>query len=202
MSFSGRAFQNLVEEFGRLPGIGNKTAERLAHYVLQAPAEEVLKLAEAIREVKETIGHCRLCFNLAEKELCSICEDPSRDPRLLCIVEHPRDLHAIEQSGSYRGRYHVLQGVFAPLEGVSPEDLTLAPLLERLEKEPVEEVILATNPSFEGEGTALYLKERLAQLPRKLRVTRIARGMPSGSLFEHVSRAIVADALEGRREME
>lgn len=202
MDFPSGPLQKLVTEFERLPGIGHKSAERLAYFVFRTPAEEALKLAQAIRDVKENIRHCRLCFNIAEGELCSICDDDSRERGVLCVVEQPKDLYAIEQSGSYRGRYHVLQGVFAPLEGVAPEDLTLKELLDRIRKEEVEEVIIATNPNFEGEGTALYLQERFKDLPRPVRVTRLARGIPSGSNLEHVSPNIVSDAIEGRRRME
>lgn len=202
MDFPSRALQKLIAEFERLPGIGHKTAERLAYYVFRTPTEEALPLADAIRDVKENICHCKRCFSIAEDDLCSICEDESRDAGILCVVEQPKDVYAIEQSGSYRGRYHVLQGTFAPLEGVSPEDLTLEALLARFESEGIEEVIIATNPNFEGEGTALYLREKLKGLPRRVKITRLARGMPSGSNLEHVSRTIVSDAIEGRREME
>ena len=202
MEFTTGTLKELMEELERLPGIGHKTAERLAYHVLRTPPEEALRLADAIRLVKETIRQCRLCFNFCEDELCAICADETRDTAQLCIVEHARDLHAIERSGSYRGRYHVLLGAFSPLDGTVPEDLTLAKLLERQRAGGVAEVILATNPSFEGEGTALYVREKLKSIPGDIRVTRIARGMPSGSHLDHVGRNIVADALEGRREME
>ncbi len=201
MDFYTQALQSLIAEFERLPGIGRKTAERLAYHVLRSPAEEVLKLAEAIRAVKETVRNCRICFNIAEKDLCPICEDPARDAATICVVEQPKDLYAIEKTGAYRGRYHVLMGAFAPLEGVNPEDLTIEPLFRRIEAGGVNEVILATNPNFEGDGTALYIAERLKGFPG-VRVTRLARGMPSGSLLEHASKTIVSDALEGRRALE
>ncbi len=197
-----KLLQNLVAEFQGLPGIGRKTAERLAYYILGTPADKALKLADAIRQVKESLGNCRVCFNIAEKDLCPICDDPDRDRTVLCVVEQFKDLFAIEQSGSYRGLYHVLQGAFAPLEGVSLEDLTLKALFKRVKEEGVKEVVLATNPDFEGEGTALYLREQLKSISRDIHVTRIAKGMPSGSHLEHVSRTIVSDALEGRREMD
>jgi recombination protein RecR len=199
MDFYTQALQSLIDEFERLPGIGRKTAERLAYHVLRTPAEEVLKLSGAIQKVKETVRNCSTCFNITERELCPICEDPTRDATTICVVEQPKDLYAIEKTGTYRGRYHVLMGTFAPLEGIAPEDLTIAPLLERVNREGVREVILATNPNFEGDGTALYIAERLKGAG--VRVTRIARGMPSGSLLEHVSKNIVSDALEGRRSV-
>jgi recombination protein RecR len=189
-----------VREIELLPGIGRKTAERLAYHVLRMPAEDAMRLARAIRDVKENLRHCKTCFSIAEREECSICEDATRDATTICVVEEPRDLYAIEATAAYRGRYHVLLGAFAPLEGVAPSDLTIEALLARLGAGGVKEVILAMNPNFEGDGTALYLREKLKAFPG-LRITRIARGVPSGSHLEHVSRAIVSDALEGRREM-
>ena len=194
------ALRALVAELENLPGIGRRTAERLAYHILRAPRDEALRLAAAIREVKTSIRHCRVCYNITEREECPICEDASRDPATICVVEDPKDLLAIEGSGSYRGRYHVLHGAFAPLDGVAPADLTIEPLLERLKEGGIREVIIATNPNFEGDGTALLLRERLQHLPG-IRITRIARGVPSGSHLEHVSRNIVSDALEGRRDM-
>jgi recombination protein RecR len=197
---SSKPLQGLVEAFELLPGIGRRTAERLAYHILRTPPDEALKLAEAIQNVKLNLRHCKACFNIAEGELCSICEDDSRDASIICVVEQPKDLYAIEASGSYRGRYHVLLGTFSPLEGVRPSDLTVDALLERIQAGGLSEVILATNPNFEGDGTALYLRDRLKEVPG-LRVTRIARGMPSGSHIEHVAKTIVSDALEGRRDM-
>jgi recombination protein RecR len=183
-----------------LPGIGRKTAERLAYHVLRLPAQDAMRLARAIRDVKENLRYCKTCFSIAERDECPVCEDATRDPATICVVEEPKDLYAIEATGSYRGRYHVLLGTFAPLDGVAPSDLTVDALLARLRAGGVREVILATNPNFEGDGTALYLHEKLKAFPG-LKITRIARGVPSGSHLEHVSRAIVSDALEGRREM-
>ena len=199
MEFYTRALQSLIEEFERLPGIGRKTAERLAYHVLRADKEEMLRLSEAIRDVKENVRHCRVCFNIAEAELCPICADPARDPGSICVIAEPKDLYAIEKAGSYRGRYHVLLGNLSPLDGVSPEDLTLDGLVARVREGGVSEVIVATNPTFEGDGTALHVAARLKEFPG-VKVTRLARGMPSGSHLEHVSRTIVSDALEGRRE--
>jgi recombination protein RecR len=197
---SAPALQALVRELERLPGIGRKTAERLAYHVLRLPADEAMRLARAIRDVKENLHYCKTCFSITEREECPVCEDATRDPQTICVVEEPRDLYAIEATGSYRGRYHVLLGTFAPLDGVAPSDLTVDALLQRIRAGGVQEVILAMNPNFEGDGTALYLREKLKAFPG-LKITRIARGVPSGSHLEHVSRAIVSDALEGRREM-
>jgi recombination protein RecR len=200
MEFYSKTLQRLITEFERLPGIGRKTAERLAYHVLRQPSEEALELARAIHEVKTRVRHCERCYHLTETELCEICADPARDATTLCVVEQPKDLHTIEASGSYQGVYHVLLGSVAPLDGVTPEDLTVEALLARLKRDPFEEVILATNPNFEGEGTALFLGEKLRGFPG-LKVTRIARGIPSGSQLEHASRTVVSDALEGRREV-
>lgn len=202
MELATESLKTLINEFQKLPGIGHKSAERLAYHVLRTPADDALKLADAIRHVKTRLRNCEVCFNIAEAALCPICDDDTRDKTRVCVVEQPKDLFAIEQSGSYRGLYHVLQGAFSPLDGVSPDDLTFKGLFERLENGSIREVILATNPNFEGEGTALFLHEQLKNAFRDVRVTRIARGMPSGSHLEHVSRTIVSDALEGRREMD
>lgn len=201
MDASIRSLRALAEALEKLPGVGRKTAERLAYHVLRAPVDEALALADSIREVKESVRHCRQCFHLSEGELCTYCRDESRDRSLLCVVEHPRDLIAIERSGSYRGLYHVLLGSFAPLEGGTVEDLTVESLMKRLRRPEIVEVLLATNADFEGEGTALYLRERMKSLREGLRVTRLARGLPSGSHLEQVARHIVSDAVEGRREM-
>lgn len=198
---ASEVLHTLIREFEGLPGIGRKTAERLAYYVLRVPQEEAMKLAYAIRDVKKTLRNCKTCFHITEGDECAICSDSDRDPGTICVVEQSKDVYAIEGSGSYRGKYHVLLGAFAPLDGVVPDDLTIEPLLRRVRKGSVEEVIIATNPNFEGDGTALLLSEKLKAMPQ-VRVTRLARGMPSGSHLEHVSRTIVSDALEGRREMD
>jgi recombination protein RecR len=199
-SSASAVLRGLVEELEKLPGIGRKTAERLAYHLLRVPAEEAMRLAYAIRDVKKSLRSCQRCFHVTEKELCEICEDTGRDATTICVVEQPRDVHAIELSGSYRGLYHVLLGSFAPLEGVEPRDLTIEALLERLRRGNVREVILAMNANFEGDGTSLLLHQKLKAFPG-LKVTRLARGLPSGSQIEHMSRTIVADAVEGRREM-
>lgn len=187
----------LVEEFAKLPGIGKKSAERLAYHVLRIHQSEALALAEAIRSVKENVRYCRNCYNLTEQDECEICRDPRRDATLLCVVEQPRDLLAIEQAGTYRGLYHVLLGRIAPLDGVGPEQLTIEALVERVRKGAFGEVIMATNPTLEGDGTALYLSNVLAEFP--VRITRLARGITSGSVLEFANKEILADALAGRQ---
>jgi len=191
------AIGRLTEELGKLPGIGPKTAERLTHHLLAAGRGEVLALADALRAIKESIRRCNQCCQPTENDLCAICADPRRDPALVCVVEQPRDLAALERSNSYRGLYHVLYGRLAPLENVGPEQLTVAQLVRRVQGGTVKEVIMATNPTLEGDGTALYLSSLLA--PAGVRITRLARGLPSGSVLEFANNQMLADALEGRR---
>jgi len=188
----------LIEEFGKLPGIGKKTAERLTYHVLRLHKNEALALADAIRDVKENVRYCQVCFNLAEQEQCSICQDPRRDRSLLCVVEQPRDLMALEDSGTYKGLYHVLLGRIAPLEGIGPEQLTVDALVDRVRAGEVREVIMATNPTLEGDGTALYISNRLADFP--VLITRLARGITSGSVLEFANKEILADAIMGRQK--
>jgi len=188
----------LVDEFAKLPGIGKKSAERLAYHILRVHQSEALALAEAIRSVKENVRYCRSCYNLTEQDECEICRDPKRDRSQLCIVEQPRDLIALEQPGTYRGLYHVLLGRIAPLEGIGPEDLTIEPLVERVRQGTFREVIMATNPTLEGDGTALYISNLLAGIP--LEITRLARGITSGSVLEFANKEILADALAGRQK--
>jgi recombination protein RecR len=191
------AIANLMHELGKLPGIGPKTAERLTHHLLAAGRAEVLALADALRAIKDNIRRCRQCCNLTEGDLCELCADPRRDTSLLCVVEQPRDLAALERAASYRGLYHVLHGRIAPLDNVGPEQLTIDRLLARVRQGGVQEVIMATNPTLEGDGTALYLSSLLA--PSGVRITRLARGLPSGSVLEFANSQMLADALEGRR---
>lgn len=191
------AIAHLIQEFGKLPGIGPKTAERLTHYLLGAGRGEALALADALRGISERVRPCRQCFNLTEGDLCSICTDARRDPSLICVVEQPRDLTALERAGTYRGLYHVLQGRLAPLDNVGPEQLTLDALVQRVKQGGVREIILATNPTLEGDGTALYISNLLAGTGVLL--TRLARGLPSGSVLEFANSQMLADALEGRR---
>ncbi|HEY7330991.1 MAG TPA: recombination mediator RecR [Gemmataceae bacterium] len=187
----------LMHELGKLPGIGPKTAERLTHHLLAASRTQVNALADALRAIKDSIRHCRQCCQLTENELCDICADPRRDASVICVVEQPRDLAALERAGTYRGLYHVLHGRLAPLDNIGPEQLTIDRLLERIRTGGVGEVIMATNPTLEGDGTALYLSSLLA--PLGVRLTRLARGLPSGSVLEFANSQMLVDALEGRR---
>jgi len=188
----------VIEEFSKLPGIGRKSAERLAYHVLRVPKAEALALADAIRNVRENVRYCRVCYNLAEGDECAVCRDPQRDRSLLCVVEQPRDLMALEQSGAYRGLYHVLLGKIAPLEQMGPDQLTLEALVDRVRLGSFKEVIMATNPTVEGDGTALYISNMLAEYPVKL--TRLARGITTGSILEYTNKEILADALSGRQK--
>ncbi len=188
----------LVEEFAKLPGIGKKSAERLAYHILRIHQSEALALADAIRGVRENVRYCRNCYNLTEQEECEICRDSKRDASLLCVVEQPRDLMALEQAGTYHGLYHVLLGRLAPLDGVGPEQLTIEALADRVRHGQFEEIIMATNPTLEGDGTALYLSNVLAEFP--VRITRLARGITTGSVLEFANKEILVDALAGRQK--
>jgi len=192
--------QDLVEELGRLPGIGPKSAQRLAFHLLRVPAEDARRLAHTIVDARDRISWCEQCFNLAEGSRCRICTDPRRDGASLCVVEDPRDIVAIERTGEFRGRYHVLQGAISPIEGIGPEQLRVKELLARLGEEGVEEVILATNPNIEGEATALYLVRILK--PMGINVTRIASGLPVGGDLEYADEVTLGRAFEGRRPAE
>jgi recombination protein RecR len=192
--------QTLIDELGRLPGVGPKSAQRIAFYLLKAAPEDARRLATAIVEAKERVSWCRRCFNIAEGELCGFCRDERRDSRVLCVVEEPRDIVAVERTQEFHGRYHVLQGAISPIEGIGPEQLRIRELLERLGTEGVEEVILATNPNIEGEATAMYLGRLLK--PLELRVTRIASGLPVGGDLEYADEVTLGRALEGRREID
>ncbi len=198
MSELTQSVVRLIEEFTKLPGIGRKSAERLTYHILRTGRNEALALADAIRNVKENVQYCSRCYNLAEGELCAICRDPSRQSDLLCVVEQPRDLMALEQSGVYRGLYHVLLGRIAPLDGIGPEQLTIDALVRRVREGGFKELIMATNPTVEGDGTALHISNLLAGEP--IRVTRLARGITTGSVLEFANKEILADALTGRRE--
>lgn len=188
---------NLINEFNKLPGIGKKSAERLAYHILRVHASEALALAEAIRRVKENVRYCAVCYNLSEEETCSICRDPKRRQDQLCVVEQPRDLIVLEQTGIYHGLYHVLLGRIAPLDGIGPEQLTIDALVRRVRTGAFQELIMATNPTTEGDGTALYISNLLSELP--IRVTRLARGITPGSVLELANREILTDALLGRQ---
>ncbi|HEY1687081.1 MAG TPA: recombination mediator RecR [Tepidisphaeraceae bacterium] len=192
--------QNLMDQLSSLPGIGTRSAERIAFYLLKAKPEEAMRLAEAIRDVKTRIRHCSVCYNLTESDPCAICSDPNRDQGLVCIVEQPKDLLALEAAGLYKGVYHVLLGRISPLEGAGPSDLTIDALLKRLRSGNIREVIMGTNPNMEGDGTALYLQNLFKEFPQ-IAVTRLARGLPAGSNIEFANRNILADAIAGRQRM-
>lgn len=189
----------LVGELEKLPGIGPKSAQRMAFYLLRVPNEEARKLAEAILEVKEKIGFCRECFNFTDQDLCEICSDHRRDKTVLCVVAEPRDMIAMEKTNEYRGLYHVLQGVISPQEGIMPDMLRIKELLPRLSANDAKEVIIATNPTVEGEATAFYLARLLK--PLGLKVTRIAHGLPAGGDLDYADQATLISALNWRREM-
>ncbi len=199
MSYPPPSLRRLMEALQRLPGVGPKTAQRLTFYLLKQPAEAVRDLAEALVDLKARVGHCSLCFNVTDEDPCRICGDPARDTGLLCVVEEPNDLLAMERTGEYRGRYHVLLGALSPLDGIGPEELKIRELLARLDTDRVHEVILATNPNVEGDATAIYLAKLLR--PLALRVTRIARGLPVGGDLEYADEVTLARALEGRQAM-
>lgn len=193
-----RSIEQLMECLGRLPGIGAKSAERLAYHLLRVDEQEALALARAIEKVRAQVRSCSICFNLDADDPCSVCSDPGRDRGIVLVLEDPREIARFEDVG-YRGLYHVLQGRVSQHEGIAFDDLTIAPLLARLRREPPQEVCLATNPDLEGEGTARVLAERLA--PLQLKVTRLARGLPAGASITQVSASILADAIEGRRPL-
>lgn len=187
----------LVQELTKLPGVGPKSAERIAHFLLAGDRRNCLLLADALRNVAEQVRPCRECFNLTDADLCDVCSDPRRDPATICVVETPRDLSIFERAGSFRGRYHVLGGRLAPLDNVGPDNLTFEALLRRVQAGGIKEVILATSPTMEGDGTALFAANLLSGAP--IAVTRLARGLPSGSSLEIANTQMLVDALEGRR---
>lgn len=187
----------LMAEFEKLPGIGPRSAERLAFHILKSNKDEALALAAAIQDVKQNVGHCRICFNLTETDPCAICASPRRDQSRIFVVEQPKDVLMLESTGLVNGVYHVLLGHIAPLDGVEPGDLTIDALLDRVRAGGVQEIVLATNPTMEGEGTALHIKSVLSGM--NVQVTRLARGLPSGSQIEYANRAMLQDAIEGRR---
>jgi recombination protein RecR len=192
-------FARLIEALQRLPGIGPKSAQRITFFLLKRPIDEVRELSEAVIALKEKITYCRTCFNVTDEDPCRICADPARDDRVLCVVEEPNDLLAMERTGEFRGRYHVLLGALSPLDGIGPEDIKVRELLARLESGETTEVILATNPNVEGEATAIFLAKLLR--PLGMRVTRIARGLPVGGDLEYADQVTLSKALEGRREI-
>ncbi len=197
-----KPIRNLIDSFSRLPGIGPKTASRLTFYLLNAPENLSLDLADALQSLKSGTAYCQTCFNITDagRENCEICTSEERDAKILCVVEDPLDVVALERTGGYQGRYHVLQGVLSPIEGISPEDLKIAELLERVRSGEVREIILATNPSLEGDATAMYLQQRLK--PLDVIVTRLARGLPVGGDLEYADQNTLLRALAGRQEMD
>jgi recombination protein RecR len=192
--------QTLIDELGRLPGIGPKSAQRIAYHLLKLPPGDAARLTRAIDEAKARVGFCQRCFNVCEGDECEICADPRRDATIVCVVEEPRDVIAVEKTREFRGRYHVLQGAISPIEGIGPEQLKVRELLARLEPEGIQEVILCTNPTIEGEATAMYLARLLK--PLGVRATRIASGLPVGGDLEYADELTLGRALEGRRELE
>ncbi len=191
--------QDLIDELGRMPGVGPKSAQRIAFHLLKLPKEDAVRLARVIVEAKEKVAWCERCFNLSEGPLCGICADERRDGHTICVVEEPKDLVAVEKTGEFKGRYHVLQGAISPIEGIGPDQLRVKELLARLDPEGVTEVILCTNPNIEGEATAMYLGRLLG--PMGIKTTRIASGLPVGGDLEYADELTLGRALEGRREL-
>lgn len=197
MAIFAKPIERLIRELSKFPGVGEKTATRLALHILRSSPEDVHSLAECILAVKEKVRLCTVCFNISDSEICAICSNETRDSRIVCVVEGPQDVAAIEKTGEFRGRYHVLHGVLSPLDGVGPEDLKIESLVERVVSGGIEEVIMATNPKVEGETTALYVAKLLK--PFGVKVTRLAQGLPMGGELEYFDEATVSKALEGRR---
>lgn len=201
MSNYTQSIQNLMSELARLPGIGMRSAERIAFHLLKQNPQEAMKLADAIRDVKTRIRHCSVCYNLTEQDPCALCADPAREQETICVVEQPKDLLALESTGLYRGVYHVLLGRISPLEDMEPGDLTIDPLMNRLASGSIREVIMGTNPTMEGDGTALFVQNLIAQRFPAVQLTRLARGLPAGSNIEYANKNILADAISGRQKM-
>jgi recombination protein RecR len=200
MSSYTQSIQSLMTELARLPGIGMRSAERIAFHLLKEKPEDALRLADAIRDVKTRIRHCSICYNLTEADPCAICADARRDQGVVCVVEQPKDLLALESTGLFTGVYHVLLGRISPLEDMHPEDLTIAGLVQRVASGKVHEVIMGTNPTMEGDGTALHIQNVLSEFTG-VSVSRLARGLPAGSNIEYANRNILADAISGRQKM-
>ena len=194
-----RSLTKLMEQLRKLPGIGSKTAERLAFHILKAPAQDAQKLAQAITGLKDHLALCSVCYSITESDPCLICSDTQRDNGVICVVEEPRDVYAIEKVGEHKGVYHVLMGALSPLDGIGPEELKIGALMERIDKGGVTEVIVATNPNVEGEATAMYLAKIIK--PRNVMVTRIARGLPMGGDLEYADEITLSKALDGRMKM-
>ncbi len=199
MNYYSSSIAQLIEQFTKLPGIGRKTAQRLAFHVISMPNQDAHSLAGAIVTAKESVKYCKVCTNLTDQETCNICSDKRRDPLTICVVEDPRDVVAMERTKEFKGYYHVLHGAISPLEGVGPEDIKIKELLSRLTNQPVDEIIIATNPNIEGEATAMYLSKLLK--PMGIKVSRIAHGIPVGGDLEYADEVTLTKALEGRREI-
>jgi len=201
MSNYTQSIQSLMNELSRLPGIGMRSAERITFHLLKQKPEEALRLADAIRDVKTRIKHCSVCFNLTEQDPCDICTDTARDQSIVCVVEQPKDLLALESAALFKGAYHVLLGRISPLEGIDPGDLTIDGLIKRIEAGAVRELIMGTNPTMEGDGTALHIQNVVAARFPDVQLTRLARGLPTGSSIEYANRNVLADAISGRQRM-
>lgn len=199
MNYYSASIAQLIEQFTKLPGIGRKTAQRLAFHVISMPNQDAHSLADAIVTAKESVKYCKVCTNLTDQDTCNICSDKRRDPLTICVVEDPRDVVAMERTKEFKGYYHVLHGAISPLEGVGPEDIKIKELLSRLTNQPVDEIIIATNPNIEGEATAMYLSKLLK--PMGIKVSRIAHGIPVGGDLEYADEVTLTKALEGRREI-
>ncbi len=199
MSYYGNYITSLIEQLSSLPGIGGKSAQRLAFHIINMPTEKAKALAEAIIEAKENVKYCKECCNITDSEICPVCSNPSRNHKTIMVVENPRDMAAYERTKDYKGVYHVLHGAISPLSGVGPQDIKIKELLERISNDHVEEIILATNPNVEGEATAMYISRLLK--PMGIKVTRIANGVPVGGDLEYIDEVTLSRALEGRREM-
>lgn len=199
MAGYSRTIEELIKQLGTLPGIGARSAERLAFHILKGGEAEAFELADAIRAVKLNVHPCKVCYNLAEEDLCAICADPRRDHATVCVVEQPKDLLALEATGAYRGVYHVLMGHIAPLQDIAADDLTIDALVDRVRAGGITEVVLATNPTVAGDGTALQITSLLG--PTGVKVTRLARGLPTGGQIEYASQSVLADAINERREL-
>ncbi len=200
MSLFAGPVQDLIDELGRLPGVGPKSAQRITFHLLKSPKEECLRLAGVLVELTEKVVICSTCFNVSDSESCHICSDASRDPHMICVVEEPRDVVAIERTGEFKGRYHVLQGVISPIDGIGPDQVRIRELIERVKEYGVTETIVATNPNLEGETTAMYISRVLA--PLGVRVTRIASGLPVGGDLDYADEITLGRALQGRRQLD
>jgi recombination protein RecR len=199
MNYYSRSITKLIDELSRLPGIGSKTAQRLAFFIINMPQSDVISLAKSIIEAKENLKYCSICYNFTDSDICNICRDKTRDPSLICVVSDPKDVAAMEKTREYHGLYHVLHGVISPMDGIGPEDIKIKELLERLKKNEIKEVILATNLDIEGEATAMYIAKLIK--PLGVKVTRIAYGVPVGGDLEYTDAVTLSRALEGRRDM-